>query len=125
MDPEKQNGKNDAGLKISPRNLICAILSLVLGLGVGWLDLQVTEVILTVVALMITGLLLGLIQPKSAWRWALLIVTGLPVMQLAALNLNLRTAEPVHFEFLITLVAMAFALMGAYAGVFVRYILRT
>jgi len=78
-----------------------------MGLGIGWLDLHATEVFLTILALLLAGLLLGLLQPTAAWRWAL----------------RVRTAEPIRVDPRIALVAVAFALVGCYGGVVVRRIL--
>ena len=64
----------------SSRDLACTALALVLGLFIGWLDLQVTEVIVTVLALVTSGLLSGLVQPAAAWRWAILIAIGLKIL---------------------------------------------
>jgi hypothetical protein len=109
----------------SPRNLACTVLAVVLGLVAGWIDLHVTEVVVTILALFTFGLLPGLIQPTAAWRWSLLIAIGLPFMAIGAITFGLRTPEPVHVDFRITLVALVFALVGAYTGVFIRYMIRT
>lgn len=114
-------GNRTSTLWHSSRDLACLALAVTLGLIVGWLDLHVTEVIVTIIALLTFGLLLGLVQPTGAWRWALLIAIGLPIMELIAKNFNLQTAEPVRFDISITIVALAFALLGTYLGVFIRY----
>lgn len=107
----------------STRDLACAALAVILGLVVGFLDLRVTEVVLTILALMTSGMLLGLIQPKAAWRWALLIAIGLPIMEIVAIITGMHTAEPVRLDPLIALAALGFSLLGAYAGVFMRYLM--
>lgn len=89
-------------------------------MGIGWLDLHTTEVIVTVVPLLATGIALGLLRPKGAWRWAVLIALGLPVMAAVAILSGMRTAEPVQLDPRITLVALAFALVGSYAGALLR-----
>ena len=109
----------------SSRDLACTALSLALGLFTGWLDLHVTEVIVTILALVTSGLLLGLVQPSAAWRWAILIAIGLPIMELVAIKFSMQTAEPARLDLLIALVALVFALLGAYTGVLIRYIMRT
>ncbi len=97
----------------SPTDLACTALAVFLGLGIGWLDLHVTEVVVTIVSLLAVGMVLGLLQPFAAWRWALLIALGLPMMATVALLAGMRTAEPVHLDAAITLVALAFALVGS------------
>jgi hypothetical protein len=109
----------------SPRDLVCTALAVILGLVVGYLDLHVTEVVVTVVALLISGLLLGLVQPKGTWRWALLIAIGLPIMEFVAIKAGMHTAEPARLDPLIALVALVLAFLGTYLGVFMRYLIRS
>ncbi|MGW8316929.1 MAG: hypothetical protein ACWGNV_15135 [Bacteroidales bacterium] len=125
MDLKKSPENKPATSRRSPRDLVCLALSIAFGLIVGWLDLHVTEVIVTIVALYVSGMIPGLIQPSAAWRWALLIVIGLPVLKLIAIVFNMQTAEPVHLDLRITLVALVITLLGTYSGVFIRYVLRT
>jgi len=97
-------------------------VAVAVGLGIGWLDLHTTEVIVTVLSLLLAGLLLGLLQPKAAWRWAVLLALGLPVMACVGQQFHLRAAEPIRLDPRIALVALAFASVGCYSGVAVRRI---
>jgi NO-binding membrane sensor protein with MHYT domain len=110
----------DPGSRHSPYDLVCTALALILGLAIGWIDLRTTEVIVTIVPLLGAGLLLGLLQPASAWRWAVLEVLGLPIMEEVATLTGMPTAEPVQFDIRIVIVAFVFALSGAYVGAFLR-----
>ena len=123
-EQEIQSGTDSSGSRISSRDLLCIVLASAMGLFAGWLDMHDTEVAVTILALMIFGLLLGLIQPSTPWRWAVLIAIGLPIMTLAAIKFDFRSAEPVKFDFRGTLVALVFASMGAYIGAFIRHIKR-
>ena len=104
------------------RTALCTTLSVALGLIIGWLDLHATEVSVTIVALVLAGLLLGLLQPRGAWRWAVLLALGLPIMAAVGVLLHLDSAEPIRVDPRIALVAFAFALIGCYSGVMVRRI---
>ena len=104
----------------SPYDLFCTVLAFALGLGTGWLDLHATEVVVTIVALLAAGMLLGLLQPRGAWRWAALLAIGLPILEASALLTGMRTAEPVKLDPRIALVALLFALVGSYSGAVVR-----
>lgn len=99
---------------------LCAALAIVIGLGIGWLDLHTTEVSVTIGALLLAGLFMGLLQPAAAWRWAVLLALGLPVMGVAALLLHLPTAEPVHPDPRIAFIALGLSLVGCYCGVALR-----
>jgi hypothetical protein len=125
MDQKNQSGNKTPVSWRTPRDLACIALALILGLVVGWLDLHVTEVAVTILALLVSGMLPGLIQPRAAWRWAILIAIGLPVMALVAVKSGMRTAETAQPDVLITIVAMVFASLGVYAGVLVRYLTRS
>lgn len=107
---------------ISRTSAICVTLAVTMGLGIGSLDLHTTEVSVTILALLLAGLLLGLLQPAAAWRWAVLLALGLPVMAVIGQRLGVRTAEPIHLDPRIVLVALVFALAGCYGGVAVRRI---
>lgn len=95
-------------------------LAAVLGLGIGWLDVHTTEVIVTIVALVGAGIVLGLMRPPAAWRWGVLIAAGLLVMTVAVKLAGLQTAEPVTLDPRVTLVTLVFALGGSYAGALLR-----
>jgi hypothetical protein len=101
-------------------DLLCGALAASLGLAIGWLDLHTTEVIVTIVTLLATGFALGLLRPKAAWRWAVLIALGLPVMAALAKLSQIHTVEPVQLDPRVALLALAFALVGAYAGALLR-----
>jgi len=109
----------------SPYNLACTAIALVLGLVVGWLDLHITEVFITLIALLTAGLVLGLLQPAEAWRWPVLIVIGLPVMVAIAHATHMQTAEPAQFDIRVVLIALLFVFVGTYAGVIMRHSFRT
>ena len=104
----------------SPRDAWFLALAALLGLGIGWLDLRTTEVIVTIVALLLAGLLLGLLRPRAVWRWAVLLALGLPAMAVIGRVVGMRTAEAIRLDPRIVLVALAFALVGCYSGVMVR-----
>jgi len=108
--------------KTSRRNAICAASAVATGLGIGWLDLHTTEVVVTILALVLAGLLLALLQPTAAWRWAVLLALGLPAMAVVGQLLRVRTAEPIRLDARVVFVALAFALAGCYSGVVVRRI---
>lgn len=97
-------------------------LAIVFGLAIGWLDLHTTEVAVTILSLLFAGGLLGLLRPARAWRWALLVSAGIPLVELAGLTLQLATAEPIHVDPRVWLVVLGFALVGTYLGVAIRSI---
>lgn len=109
----------------SSLNLICVILAFTLGIIIGWIDLQVTEVTVTILSLLMSGFFLGFLQPKSAWRWAFLITLGIPIMEIIAITFSLKTAEPVKLDPFIILAILLFAVIGTYVGVLISKLKRT
>jgi len=109
-----------SGSWISPYDLFCSALACALGLAIGWLDLQTTEVTTTIVSLLGAGFFLGCLLPTAAWRWPVFMVVGLPIMAAFARLTGAATAEPARVDIRIMLVALVFALTGSYAGVLVR-----
>jgi hypothetical protein len=102
------------------RDSLYVVLAVGAGLGVGWLDLHTTEVIVTIVPLLAMGTLFGLLQPRWPWRWALLLAIGLPVMAGVAKLTGMQTAEAARLDPRVALVALGFALVGCYVGAFIR-----
>ena len=119
---EQNNKLNQTTLTswYSPYDLACTALAVILGLVVGWLDVHTTQVVVTIMALLTVGLLLGLLQPRAAWRWAVLIAVGLPIMAAVAHLTGMQTAEPARLDVRIAIVALAVALVGCYIGVLAR-----
>lgn len=97
-------------------------LAVALGLGIGWLDLHTTEVLVTVSALLLAGLALGFLRPRAAWRWAVPLALGLPAMAIVGHLLRAPTPEPVRVDPLIAVIAFVFASVGCYAGAMARRI---
>ncbi len=109
-----------AALVRSRRERGCTVLAAVLGLGVGWLDIHTTEVIVTIVPLLAGGLLCGILEPRGPWRWGVVMALGLPIVAALARLAGVVTAEPVRLDPRVWLVAAAFALSGCYAGALLR-----
>lgn len=104
------------------RNLALSFTAVLLGLIVGWLDLHVTEVLIPIMTLMSFGLLFGFVQPRAAWRWALMLALGIPVMEFVAVKFSIETVEPVNVNLGVVIIACAFTLLGTYLGVLIRYL---
>ncbi len=125
MKDENQPAEAGRSSWTSPLGLFCSALALALGLVIGFIDLHTTEVTVTILSLLLAGFFLGLLLPTAAWRWPVLIVVGLPVTAAIARLTGAETAEPVQFDFRITLVSLAFAFIGSYTGVLIRRGLRS
>ena len=94
------------------------LLAIFLGLIVGLLDRQVTEVSISIVMLLGFGLFVGYAQPKWAWLSGLLLGMWVPVFAVTAASMGLSHATPV--ELVTSTLAMVFSLAGCFAGALVN-----
>lgn len=94
------------------------LLTLFLGIIVGWLDMKSTEPSVTALFLVTLGFFCGFAQPKRAWLTGLLLGIGVPIFVFLAVTLKLNTLTPV--EQVTSLLTLLFSFGGAYAGVLVR-----
>ncbi len=90
------------------------LLSLFLGLIVGWLDLKVTEVSVSILMLLTFSFFAGFAGPHRAWRWSLLIGIWVPLFALVASSAGVT--HPTPTELITSWIALVPTLVGAYAG---------
>lgn len=95
-------------------------LALLCGLFAGWIDFQTTEIQATLLVVLIGSAALGFIQPRGAWRWAILIALGLPLAYSLFPLFGLLPKEQPNPGVYATLIALLPALVGAYGGVLIR-----
>ncbi len=95
------------------------LLTLLLGIIVGWFDVKATEVSISVLMLLAFGIFAGFAAPRSAWLSALFLGIWVPVFALVAANLHLT--NPTTVELVTSFLSLLFAFAGAYAGVVIRH----
>ena len=91
---------------------ICLVSALILGLLIAWVDSRPTwdDTGISVGALLIVTVLLGLVAPERPWLWALAVGIWIPLFGIIA-----------HANYgLLLVLIIAFA--GAYAGALIRKI---
>ncbi len=93
--------------------IVFVFVALIAGLLIGWLDSRPTwdDTGITVGLIVITCILLGLARPQQAWVWALLVGGWVPVLNIV-----------LHHNYG-SVLALAFAFVGAYAGAYGRGLL--
>ena len=108
------------------RLLLVYVLALFASAAIGYVDTHTnTDDNLPMVLILLTvTFLFGVIQPKQAWQWALIIGLGVPVSHLIGLAVGYRPPYPVEPNVLVTFIALIPAFVGAYLGVLARMILR-
>ncbi len=102
------------------RDALLVALALLFGACAGWTDVHTDDTQFVVLSVLLFSFVLGLIRPRLAWLWALLVGLGVPLAEDYALLTNMRTPWPQSGNVLGSLVAVVFAFAGAYAAVLMR-----
>jgi ABC-type multidrug transport system permease subunit len=94
------------------------VLAAVCGIGAGWADVAVDDLLLTALLVLASCILLGLLRPRWPWRWVVTVGIFVPLTELAAfLALTVKPSRAqVYGSFLTLLPGVA----GAYGGAVMR-----
>ncbi len=94
------------------------VLAALFGIGTGWVDVLVNDLLFTALQVLMACMLLGLLRPRWPWRWVIVVSVFVPLTELAAFVI--MTVKPtrgqVFGSFLTALPGMA----GAYGGAVMR-----
>jgi ABC-type multidrug transport system permease subunit len=93
-------------------------LAALAGIGTGWVDVAVDDLLFTALLVLMACMLLGLLRPRRPWRWVVVVGVFVPLAELAAyLILTVKpTRAQVYGSFLAALPGIA----GAYGGSLMR-----
>ncbi|MFZ0761456.1 MAG: hypothetical protein WAM69_16030 [Candidatus Sulfotelmatobacter sp.] len=94
------------------------LLAALAGVGIGWMDVTVNDLLLTALLVLMACMLLGLLRQRRPWRWVVVVGSFIPLTELAAyLILAVKpTRAQVYGSFLASLPGVA----GAYGGSLMR-----
>jgi len=94
------------------------VLAALGGIGAGWVDVTINDLLFTALLVLAACMLLGLLRPRWPWRWVVVVGMFIPLTELAAyLILTVKpTRAQVYGSFLASLPGFA----GAYGGSVVR-----
>ncbi len=109
---------------ISPRrksDVACYVLAALAGMGTGWVDVMVNDLLFTALLVLAACMLLGMLRPRWPWRWVVAVVVFIPLAEFAAYAiLALKpTRGQVYGSFLTALPGTA----GAYGGAVMRRVI--
>jgi ABC-type multidrug transport system permease subunit len=94
------------------------VLAGLAGVGTGWVDVSVNDLLFTALLVLMACMGLGLLRPRWPWRWVVVVAICIPLTELAAYVV--MTVKPtrgqVYGSFLTALPGMA----GAYGGAVMR-----
>ncbi len=97
------------------------VLAAVAGMGTGWADVAVNDLLFTALLVLMACMLLGLLRPRWPWRWVAVVGMFVPLSELVAyLVFTVKpTRGQVYGSFLTWLPGIA----GAYGGSLMRGVL--
>ncbi|MGA8270049.1 MAG: hypothetical protein WB919_00710 [Candidatus Sulfotelmatobacter sp.] len=97
------------------------VLAALAGVGTGWVDLIVDDLLFTALLVLAACMLLGLLRPRWPWRWVIAMVAFIPITEFAlSVSGNAHPSRAqVYGAFLTALPGVA----GAYGGAVVRSVL--
>jgi hypothetical protein len=102
---------------------LCLIMAFCGGAFAGWVDFNNDEPQATVMVIVVVTFLLGMLMPKKAWLWAVIVAVCLPGVYLFARSQGYQPASPPNPGWYASLLAIIPALIGAYAGAIGRAML--
>lgn len=97
------------------------LLAAVCGIGTGWADVIVDDLLLTALLVVSSCLLLGMLRPRWPWRWVFTVGVFIPVTELAAYVI--RTVKPTRAQVYGSFLAFLPGIAGAYGGAVMRRVM--
>ena len=106
---------------VSPRaksDVPIYLLGAAAGVGTGWLDVTVNDLLFTALLVLMACMGLGVLRPRWPWRWVAVVAIFIPLTELAAyMTMAMKpTRGQVYGSFLTALPGTA----GAYGGSVLR-----
>jgi hypothetical protein len=94
------------------------LVAVLFGLSAGFLEITISDLLVTAIFVMFATMVLGFIRPQRAWRWMVLVAVFVPVLRLAAYLLLNRYTD--RAQVLESVFGFLTGTVGAYAGVLGR-----
>jgi hypothetical protein len=90
------------------------VLAAMSGAVAGWLDIKVSDLLLTAMVVLAANIFLGILSPRRPWRWVLIVGVFVPVVEWLAYFFLAQKPEraQIYESFLAFLPGIA----GAYGG---------
>ncbi len=101
-------------------DMLCIALAVIGGLLAGAVDFNNDEPQAAVIVIVVFTGLLGLIQPRKAWRWAIIVGLGVPIVYLIATTLGYHPKSVGEPGWYASLIALIPAFISTYCGVLLR-----
>jgi hypothetical protein len=120
-DRADSNMKSETELPRPRSDLPIYLLAALAGIGTGWADVVINDLLFTALLVLAACMLLGLLRPRWPWRWVMVVVSFIPIAELVAyLVMTVKpTRGQMYGSFLTALPGTA----GAYGGAVMRRVL--
>jgi hypothetical protein len=110
------------GHLMSKKTWLTLALAVVFSVFTGYVNMTASEVQAPMACILVCSFLTGLIQPKGAWRWAVLIGLSICLSTFFGLAINYKMVDVPRFP--ITLIVLiAPALVAAYIGAATNHVI--
>jgi hypothetical protein len=94
------------------------VFGILLAVASGWVQIRIHDLLLTALLVLASAMLLGSLSPQKPWRWAVLFLIVVPLMQLLAPIFAVE--KPIRAETLESFLVFLPAIVGAYGGSVLR-----
>ena len=91
------------------------------GIGTGWADVAVNDLLFTALLVLMACMLLGVLRPRWPWRWVVVVVIFIPVAELAAYVA--MTVKPTRAQMYGSFLTVLPGTAGAYGGAVMRRVI--
>jgi hypothetical protein len=96
-------------------------LAALCGIGTGWADVVINDLLFTALLVLAACMLLGLLRPHWPWRWVIVVVVFIPLSELAAYLV--MTVKPTRGQVFGSFLTALPGIAGAYGGSLMRDVL--
>src|ERR1700686_1477135 len=97
------------------------LLAATCGIGTGWADVAINDLLFTALLVLMACMLLGLLRPRWPWRWVVVVGIFIPLAELAAYVAF--TVKPTRAQVYGSFLAALPGIAGAYGGSLMRGVL--
>ena len=88
------------------------------GVFAGWIDIRVGDLLFTALLVLAPCMMLGLMRPQRAWRWAVVVGICVPVVEL--LGYLVLTQKPYRAQIYESFLAFLPGIVGSYGGAMLK-----
>ena len=103
------------------RDVVCYVLAALCGVGTGWADVMINDLLFTALLVLSACILLGMLRRQRPWRWVVVVGACIPLTEMAA-YIVLRV-KPTRAQVYGSYLAFLPGIAGAYGGAILRRVL--